>query len=99
MAEAVAKATPFEQAIIGAPAEGIVGLAVKLTFLHRHDNSFVPQARRGERHDPCLLWPPSEDDRGYLSVEMSLSAIRDIARLVPELAQLCAPALAEAPET
>jgi hypothetical protein len=30
---------------------------------------------------------------------MAISAIRDVARLVPELAPLCAPALAEASET
>jgi hypothetical protein len=95
MAAAVAKATPFQEAIIETPAEGILGLAVKVYFLHDHDHSMIPDGERSD--DACALYPPSENERGSISAEMSLSAIRDIARLVPELAPLCAPALAGEP--
>ncbi len=92
MAEAVCKATRFEDAIAETAAEGLLGLAVKVFFVYQAGHTVVPKGRLGG--DPCALHPPT--DRGdCLSPLMSLSAVRDIARLVPELAPLCAPALAE----
>jgi hypothetical protein len=85
----------FKDAIAETPAEGIVGLALKVFFLYRADHTVVPKGKRSG--DPCALNPPTERD-DCLSPDMSFSAIRDIARLVPKLVPLCAPALAEDPQ-
>jgi hypothetical protein len=58
--------------------------------LYRDGHTIVPKGKLDG--DSCGLYPPSEHD-DCLSPEMSLSAMQDIARLVPELAPLCAPAL------
>jgi hypothetical protein len=86
MDEATSKASRFEDAIAETAAEGIAGLAVKL-FVDYHQQD--PCARAG---DPCAL--SGNADLAERS-GLALSAIKDIARLVPELAPLCAPALAE----
>jgi hypothetical protein len=91
--EALAKANRFEDAIAETPAEGIVGLAVKVFFLYRDSFTSTQGGRRGD--DPCALNPPNRRDTAPIKAEMAVSAIRDIARLVPELAPLCAPTLAE----
>jgi hypothetical protein len=63
-------------------------------LLHKGYHGTMP--RRDRHADPCLAYPLAENERGSLLAEMSLSAIRDIAPgPVPELAPLCAPALAE----
>jgi hypothetical protein len=91
--EAVDKANRFEDAIAETPAEGIVGLAVKVFFLYRASFTSMPGGRSGG--DPCALNAPKGNDIDPVDPEMAVSAIRDIARLVPGLASLCAPALAE----
>ena len=55
----------------------------------------VREPERGDSGDPCALNPPHGNDIDPVNPEMAVSAIRDIARLVPELAPLCAPTLAE----
>ncbi len=98
MGEAVATAARFEDAIAETPAEGIAGLAVKVFFLYRDGHTTVPKGKRDfEGGDPCELNPPT-GDTDCLSPEMSVSAIRDVSRLVPALTRLCAPALAEEPQ-
>jgi hypothetical protein len=92
MAEAVCKATRFEDAIAETAAEGLLGLAVKVFSVYQAGRTIVPKGRLGG--DPCALHPPTDCD-DCLSPLMSLSAVPDIARLVPGLAPLCAPALAE----
>ena len=82
----------FEDAIAETPAEGLLGLAVKVFFLYGAGHNVLPKGRPGA--DPCALYPPTDRD-DCLAPGMSLSAVRDIARLVPALARLCAPALAE----
>jgi hypothetical protein len=80
-----------------APISGdrrILGLFRQWAEAYRYAGSV--KGRRGG--DACALHPPSEQDDSLLSAR-SLSAIRDIAWLVPELAPLCAPDFAETRET
>jgi hypothetical protein len=89
MGEAVEKAIWIGYTIVETPAEGIVGLAMKTFLVYLHDRGRAPPDRRG--NDPCTLWDAEPD--GGINGELALSAIRDVARLVPELAPLCARAL------
>jgi hypothetical protein len=89
--EAVGGTIRIEEALAETPAESLAGLAFKVFLLCRHDYGRVSRDKLGA--DPCTLWA-IEDGRGISSL-LALSAIRDIARLVPELAALCAPTLAE----
>jgi hypothetical protein len=84
------------RAVVETPAEGVAGLAVKLFLLHHESLRLVPDGYEPADDDPCTLIRPREDELVEPeSLEIISSAIRDIARLVPELAPLCAPALAE----
>jgi hypothetical protein len=85
---AVDEVMAIEEEIAGTPAEGMLGMAVKVFLLCR--DGFIPKP--GGR-DPCAL-SPSDGNTAPLYAEMAISAVRDIARLVPELAPLCTPALA-----
>jgi hypothetical protein len=88
--EALEKANRLEDAIIETPAEGIVGLAIKTFYLYRESFRFAQPGG-----DPCALNAPKGSDYvDPVNAQTAVSAIRDIARLVPELAPLCAPALA-----
>lgn len=69
----------IEDAITETPAEGATGLAVKV---------FLSAYYEGEGDDCALAPSESMSDN-------TRSLLQDIARLVPELAPLCAPALAE----
>jgi len=89
---AVAKADQFEDAIAETAAESILGLAVKVFFLYH--GSFSSICRGAPLADPCSLNPP-DDMIAPGNPEMAASALRDVARLVPELAPFCAPAIAE----
>ncbi len=92
MGEAVGEARRFEDAIAETDAEGLLGLGVKVFFLYRAGHTVVP-SKEQPGGDLCAVYLPSDRD-DCLAPEVSLSALRDIARLVPELAPLCAPVLA-----
>ena len=72
------------------PADSSVGFAVKMFLLCRNDYGRVPRDKRGI--DPCVLWATHGEG---MPNALAVSALRDIARLVPELAPLVAPPFAE----
>ena len=84
------RARGLRRSIVETPAEGVAGLAVKWFLLHHQAFRMLPPGYQPADDDPCEdeLFEP--ECRGLIT-----STLADIARLVPELAPLCAPALAE----
>jgi hypothetical protein len=77
----------LERIISATRAQGLKGVAVKAYLLHFH------AYRLGVEGDPAALCPTTNPDE--LDGGLFASLIGDIAAMVPELAPLCAAALAE----